>query len=144
MHVIQTLKKDDKQQLKKYELAMFNDLPIQCFSEISRSQFHFQSLLLKTISQHVVLSEDMFEDYRWDKLQHIVYFITPVHQSRNFKGCKSVYPINNHHRITKNQMNGQTHQTTHSKNNPKRQKFCSCIRTATTVQRETIKTYDIL
>ena len=45
----------------------------------------------------------------------------------------------NHHWVTKDQKNGKSHQTAHSKDSPKRQKIFACICVASTSQRETVK-----
>ena len=89
------------QQLKQHKLAMFYDLAVQCFIESSISHIQFQHLFREAINHHIMLSVYMLEDHRRDELEHIIYFITPMHQRWNIKGGKSVEPRNNNHRVAK-------------------------------------------
>ena len=77
------------QQLKKHKMTMFYDHAIQCFIESSKSHIQFQRLFREAISQHVMLSVYMLEDHWRELMNHIIYFITPMHESQNIKGGES-------------------------------------------------------
>ena len=70
-------------------MAIFYDHAIQCFIESSKSHIQFQRLFREAISQQVMLSVYMLEDHPRDLKKHIIYFITPMHESQNIKGGES-------------------------------------------------------